>query len=351
MVIYNHTDISMKYAYATLGRLIHSFFRLDGEYKYSIGTEVITYQKRNLRMDIAYFNSKNVINNIETQTKTVDEKKLADIAEYAKFLLINNKALVNSIVITKVNPEYCEKEIALTESLFLRPLYIYMGKEKILQLLNIITDKINSNQKLTYDESIALAILPTLAQDDIAEEITMKVCQLICQYEFLDETLKTDVCFVVEIMVDRNIKSKSNQKKFLEMLNMEEKDTFLQSFIKHEMKEELKLRKEELNEKYKKEIEAKKSELEAKESELEAKENELEAKESELEAKDTEILIMKKLLEEKKKQEEIDSIKQQLYKRDVELAEKDNFIIKTIMNNDNLDENTKKAILSSLLLI
>ena len=30
------------------------------------------------------------------------------------------------------------------------------------------------------------------------------------------------------------------------MLNMEEKDTFLQSFIKHEMKEELKLRKEEL---------------------------------------------------------------------------------------------------------
>lgn len=172
----------------------------------------------------------------------------------------------------------------------------------------------------------------------------MKVCQLICQYEFLDETLKTDVCFVVEIMVDRNIKSKSNQKKFLEMLNMEEKDTFLQSFIKHEMKEELKLREEELNEKYK--------------NEIKAKENEIEAKENEIEAKDIEILVMKELLEEKKKQEknselkeEIDSIKEQLYKKDIELAEKDNFIIKTILNNNDLDENAKKAILSSLLLI
>lgn len=111
MAIYNHVDISMKYAYATLGRFLHSFFRLDGEYKYSIGTEVITYQKRNLRMDIAYLDSENVINNIETQTKIVDEKKLEDIAEYAKFLLINNKALVNSIVVTKTNPKYCAKEI------------------------------------------------------------------------------------------------------------------------------------------------------------------------------------------------------------------------------------------------
>ena len=64
------------------------------------------------------------------------------------------------------------------------------------------------------------------------------------------------------------------------------------------------------------------------------------------------------ILEEKKKQEknselkeEIDSIKEQLYKKDIELAEKDNFIIKTILNNNDLDENAKKAILSSLLLI
>ena len=212
-----------------------------------------------------------------------------------------------------------------------------MEKEKILQLLNTITDKINCNQKLTYDESIALAILPTLAQDDIAEEITMKACQLICKYEFLDETLKTDVSFVVEIMVDRNIKSKSNQKKFLEMLNMEDKDTFLQSFIKHEMKEELELQKEELNEKYK-------NEIKAKDNEIKSKDNEIQAKDNEIKSKDNEIKIMKKFLEEKKKQEEIYSIKEQLH-------EKDKFIIKTIMNNDDLDENTKKAILSSLLLI
>lgn len=316
MAIYNHVDISMKYAFATLGKFIHSFFKLDGEYKYSIGNEVITYQKRNLRMDIAYFNSKNIINNIETQTKIVDEKKLEIIAEYAKFLLINNEALVNSIIITKVDPKYCAKEIALTETLFLRPLYIYHNKEKILKLLNIITDKINNKKKLTYDESIALAIIPTLAQDCIAEEVTIKVCKLISKYKFDDPTLKRNICFVVDIMVDRNIKSESKRKQFLEMLNMEDEKEFLKSFIKRELKEEHELYKEQLKNEYKKEIEDMNNEIE----------------------------LMKKLLDEQGKQKEIDYMRKQLEK-------KDQLTIKTILNNDNIDENTKKNILSSLMLI
>ena len=128
--IKNHMDLCMKYAFLNLGKYVHDFFELPGNYNFNAGTEVITYEKRNLRMDVAYFSNTNLINNIENQSTAVDFRKLNAIAEYAKFILIYNHALVNTIVITKVDPKYCLKEINLTKSLILRPYYIYMSPKK-----------------------------------------------------------------------------------------------------------------------------------------------------------------------------------------------------------------------------
>ena len=73
----------------------------------------ITLNKRNLRMDIAYMRSGNIINNIENQSYFTDTKKLEIIAEYAKFVLINNDSLIDSIIIIKIDPKYYKKEIPL----------------------------------------------------------------------------------------------------------------------------------------------------------------------------------------------------------------------------------------------
>ena len=78
--------------------------------------------------------SGNIINNIENQSYFTDTKKLEIIAEYAKFVLINNDSLIDS--------KYCKKEIPLKEMLILRPYYIYKTSEEILERLNKITDKI-----------------------------------------------------------------------------------------------------------------------------------------------------------------------------------------------------------------
>ena len=64
-------------------------------------------------MDIAYFSNRHMINNIENQSNAVTYEKLNTIAEYAKFILIYNNALVNTIIISKVDPKYCLKEINL----------------------------------------------------------------------------------------------------------------------------------------------------------------------------------------------------------------------------------------------
>ena len=189
---------------------------------------------RNLRMDIAYLRNDNVINNIENQGYIVDMKKLEIIAEYAKFLLINNDSLIDSIIISKVNPKYCEKEIYLTKTLILRPYYLYKSPEEILERLNNITSKVNNNIKLTYDEACEWAMLPTLAQDDIAPFVTQKVCEQLKNDKTIRENLKTDICFILQIMIDRNIKNEKTKKELLEMINMEKRKTALEYLIEIE---------------------------------------------------------------------------------------------------------------------
>ena len=256
------------------------YFKLDGEYVHPIETEVITINKRNLRMDIAYLRSENIINNIENQSSPINLEKLEIIAEYAKFLLINNDSLIDSIIISKVNPKYCKKEIHLTKTLILRPLYIYKSSDEILKRLNNMTDKVNNNDKLTYDDACEWAILPTLSQDDIAPYVTKEVCKQIKKDKTINEKLKTDICFILKIMIDKNIKNQKTKKELLEMINMEKRKTALEYIIQQETQklqknnielkekyDEIKVDKEELKEKYD-EIKVDKEELKEKYDEI-----------------------------------------------------------------------------------
>ena len=322
----NHMDLCMKYAFLNLGKYVHDFFELPGNYNFNAGTEVITYEKRNLRMDVAYFSNTNLINNIENQSTAVDFRKLNAIAEYAKFILIYNHALVNTIVITKVDPKYCLKEINLTKSLILRPYYIYMSPEEILKLLNSIKDKINNNKKLTYRDAIALALIPTLAQNHIAEKVTEEVCHLIEKYQFHDNKLRYDICFLINIMIDRNITDKNKQKELREALKMDETRTIIRKLVEEENKETLK-EKDKIIEEKNKELEEKKKELEDNNKELEEKNKELEYNEEK----------HKKELEEKNKELEY---------KDKTIKEYDN-----IVHNENIDEKAKINVLSSLIIV
>ena len=317
----------MKYAFLNIGKYVHDFFELPGNYNFNAGTEVITYEKRNLRMDVAYFSNTNLINNIENQSTAVDFRKLNAIAEYAKFILIYNHALVNTIVITKVDPKYCLKEINLTKSLILRPYYIYMSPEEILKLLNSIKDKINNNKKLTYRDAIALALIPTLAQNHIAEKVTEEVCHLIEKYQFHDNKLRYDICFIIDIMIDRNITNKNKQKELREALKMDETRTIIRKLVEEENKETLK-EKDKI-------IEEKNKELQYNE---EKHKKELEYNEEK----------HKKELEynEEKHKKELEEKNKELEYKDKTIKEYDN-----IVHNENIDEKAKINVLSSLIIV
>ena len=300
---YAHMDVAMKYAFLVLGKHIHEFFDLEGVYCYNMGTEVITPGKKNLRMDVVYYRSDNIINNIENQTTLVDEEKLKAIAEYAKFLLIYNSALVNSYVISKVDPEDCMKEIGLTETLMLRPGYLYKPEDELLQLLNTIKDKINSNKVLSSYQTSGLAMIPTLAQDNIAEEVTEDVCYLIEKDQTIDFDVKREICFIVDIMIDRNIADEKKKQELRKVLKMKEKRSSLEIFLEQQTKE-----KDDI--------------IKNKDEELHNKDKELHNKDKELHSKDEELQNMCALIQS----------------------------VKDILTNEDIDSNTKESVLNSLIL-
>ena len=160
--------------------------------------------------------------------------------------------------------------------------------------------------------AIALALIPALAQNHIAEKVTGEVCHLIEKYQFHDNKLRYDICFLIDIMIDRNITDKNKQKELREALKMDETRTIIRKLVEEENKETLK-EKDKI-------IEEKNKELEEKNKELEYNEEK-----------------HKKELEEKNKELEY---------KDKTIKEYDN-----IVHNENIDEKAKINVLSSLIIV
>ena len=53
----------------------------------------------------------------------------------------------------------------------------------------------------------------TLAQDKIAPYVTQKVCKQIKKDKTINKKLKTDICIILKIMIDKNIKNQKNKKR------------------------------------------------------------------------------------------------------------------------------------------
>lgn len=88
--IVNHRDISIKFAYKTMGEIIHEYFELEGEYLGLIDSEVVTLTGKNLKKDISYRRSGQIINNVELQHYIVDEEKIGKIGQYVIDVLRND---------------------------------------------------------------------------------------------------------------------------------------------------------------------------------------------------------------------------------------------------------------------
>ena len=229
----------------------------------------------------------------------------------------------SSYIVSKVDPKDCLKEIKLTETLILRPGWLYKSEEELLELLNTIKYKIKSNKDLSRMETIALAMIPTLAQDNIAEEVTEDVCHLINKDHSIDLWVKNDICFIVDIMVDRNIKDEKKKQELWEVLDMEKRKSNLEAFLEQETKE---LRED--NNNLKEDNKNKDEQIQKMDKALHKKDAALLKKDEALLKKDGALLM---------KDEEIQKMRNKINK-----------LVENINNSDKIDSNEKSKLLCLL---
>lgn len=245
MDLTNHKDMAIKFGFKSQGELIHEYFGFDGEFIGLMDTEVITSDGRNLRMDICYKRSGYIINNTELQSKTVGESKLRDIAEYIKYALRNeDQYLADAIILTTVDPKNCKKYIHLTETLILKPKYVYIPPDEIMEMFNNIKNKVLDNQLLTHKEELEFAIITIFCPDNVKNELTSEICNLFEKYSVvMDDKLAIKIAFILNIMIDRNV---LDEKKYelRNVINMEKQMDSLEDFLEEYRREDqLELRK------------------------------------------------------------------------------------------------------------
>ncbi len=310
--IVNHRDISIKFAYKTLGEVIHNYFNLDGKYLGLKDNEVVTMYGENLRKDISYQRSGQITNSMELQNYPVDMNKLGKISEYVIDVLRNDdQQLADSIILTSVDPKYCEKMIKLTETLILEPMYIYISPDKVMKMFNNIENKVLNNLILSYREEVEFIIVAIFVPNNKKEEITSKLCELFGEYsKIMDYKVSLKISFVLWMMIERNIKQKAKKEELIKVIDMEEKIDSLQELINEE--------------KVKKEKELRKANTELKNFKIKTREQENKLKEQTAELKEQNSQL-------KEKDAELKEQNSQLKEKDAELKEKDD-IIKKLSN-------------------
>ena len=267
-------------------------------------SEVVTLFGENLRKDISYLRSGQVTNSVELQNYPVGMDKLEKIAEYVIDILRNDdQQLADSIILTSVDPKYCEKSIKLTNSLILEPIYIYISPEDVMEMFNNIENKVLNNLILDSREELEFMIIAIFLPKHEIEENTAKLCNLFSKYcNIMDPILSLKISFVLWIMIERNIKNQTKKEELIDVIDMEKQIDSLQELINEEKakkEKELRIANTQIRN-Y--EIENKEQKNKLKEQNEKIKENETKLKENETKLKEQEDIIKKlsnKLLKSK----------------------------------------------------
>ena len=282
-------DISMKYGGIMFAKHLHNFLGLPGEFVKPCPTHIITADKRDLDMDILYHvhTDRDLLINLEQQTTPVRNEKIITLCEYRDYSKTNYGMPVLSVVVSSVDPSKSLSRYELTKSDIIVPQYFFISWDETNEILNKIENILNNNEELDYNDALYLAYLPIFAPKNHVKSLVEKLCHMFSQAN-IDYHLKTELVFVLEIMIEKHITEKNKIKDLKEMIKVDEAvDKILLSVALNE----------DLNEK----LEQKEKELENKEKELENKEKELENKDNELKNKDDEMGEYKKALMELKK--------------------------------------------------
>ena len=327
--VHHPNDVSTKYLQETNGEELFNFFKLPGKFVKSYPKTIVRRDGSQIEMDwLVLADPDNItlfertLINVEFQTKRVSEEKIKVISDYKDYSKTYFALPVLTIIIVFDEKEYEEslKEYCSTASDILRPIYIHMPWKEIEKRFNNLKSKINNRKKLSKEEAFDIAFLPMFAPKQKAGPITETITKLFKMEKTLEEKLKSDIAYVLGIMIRKYFDCTTKGKELLKLIEKEIDKSALMDVIEYELDYREQVHKAEINEKNK-EILAKDQEIHNKDKEIQNKDKEIHNKDKEIQNKDKEIHNKDKEIHNKDK--EIQNKDKEIHNKDKEIQNKD----------------------------
>lgn len=290
-IVHHANDVTNVYFTNAIPAILHKYFHLPGKFARNYTTRIVKRDGSEGEMDWLMLVEpdncrlfERILINVEFQSSYVTKEKIKIVSEYKDYAKTYYGLPVLTVIIITDGYESSEIEYSRVSSDILKPIYIHMEWDEIIERLKNIEEKIDNQEQLDEDEGLDFVFLSMFAPKKEAKGITEKLVHLFNEDTSLKRPFRDHVGYGLSIMIKKYFGPSSKAEELLKMLE--------------EIVDNPKLRiVAEFEEDYARQVyERKLAESESKlsESELKLAESELKLSESESKLADNELKLAEK---------------------------------------------------------
>lgn len=240
--IHHPNDVTIKYLIDIMPKKLHHYLKLPGKFVCNYPTRLIRRDGSQREMDWlmlvepdgeAIFEK--ILINVEFQSSSVGKEKIKVIADYRDYSKTYYGFPVLTIIVITRGYESSEREYSRVSSDIIRPEYIFLNWDEIIERLKSIEDKIDNQKQLSDDEALDIVFLPMSARKNKAKFVTEKLTNLFANDVSLTGSFRNDIGFALSIMVKKHFDITDKGKELLKMLEGEVQNSRLRDVVEFEV--------------------------------------------------------------------------------------------------------------------
>ena len=283
---------------------LHDYLHLPGKFVKNYPTRIIRRDGSQREMDWLMLVEpdyktlfEKILINVEFQSSPVTEDKIKVLMDYKDYAKTYYGLPVLTVVVITKGYDLSVIEYSKVSSDILRPEYIQITQDEIIERLNNLEVKIKNHKQLTDNDALDIVFLSMFASKDKAERVTEKITHLFALDESLTGIFRNDIAFAFSIMIKKYFDNTPKAVELLKMLGPEISNSRLRDVIDFEVDYTIKGYEKQIQERDEEIVEINKELVEIN-KELVDKDKELVDKDEEIVEKDKEITLLKAKLEE-----------------------------------------------------
>ncbi|WP_405307298.1 hypothetical protein [Methanobrevibacter sp.] len=232
--VHHVNDVTNVYFSNVIPKVLHRYFRLPGKFVRNYTTRIVKRDGSEGEMDWLILVEpdghrlfEKILINVEFQSSRVTKEKIKIISEYKDYAKTYYGLPVLTVIIITDGYESSEVEYRRVDSDILKPIFIYIDFDEIIEKLNNLEGKILNHIELSEDDGLDMVFLPMFAPKNEGKWITEKLLNLFNMDKTLKKPFRGHIGYGISLMVKKYFKSTAKAEELLKMLDEKVNDSKL----------------------------------------------------------------------------------------------------------------------------